>query len=115
MDPIGFGLQNFDADGSYRTMEGDQPIDASGQLAGGREFKGVDELREILLTDHRRDFHRSVASKLLTYALGRGTDWYDRPAIDAIIRETEQAGGGTRAIIKAVVHSVPFQFRRGDG
>jgi hypothetical protein len=115
MDPIGFGLQNFDADGSHRTTEGGRPIDASGQLADGRKFDGVDGLRRILLTDHRRDFHRAVASKLLTYALGRGTDWYDRPAIDGIIRETEQAGDGTRAILKAVVHSVPFQFRRGDG
>ncbi len=115
MDPIGFGLQNFDADGSYRTEEGGDPIDASGQLAGGQAFQGADELREILLRDHQHDFHRSVASKLLTYALGRGTDWYDKPAIDGIIRETTESGGGTRAMIKAVIRSVPFQYRRGDG
>ncbi len=115
MDPIGFGLQNFDADGSFRTEEHGRPIDASGQLVGRQKFEGADELREVLLRDHRHDFHRSVASKLLTYALGRGTDWYDKPAIDGIIRETEKAGGGTRAMIKAVIRSAPFQYRRGEG
>lgn len=115
MDPIGFGLQNFDADGTFRTEENGKPIDASGQLAEGQRFHGPDALREILLRDHRDDFHRSVASKLLTYALGRGTDWYDRPAIDGIIRKTEEAGGSTRAMIRAVIHSAPFQFRRGEG
>ncbi|BCX46647.1 filamin [Haloferula helveola] len=115
MDPIGFGLENFDGDGSYRMKENGRPIDASGQLADGRKFQGSEELRRILLDEHRSDFHRSVASKMLTYALGRGTDWYDKPAIDAIVRETEAAGGGAREMVKAVIRSVPFQFRRGEG
>ncbi len=114
MDPIGFGLENFDATGAWRDKERDQPIDASGELISGRKFAGVEELRDILLTDHRSDFHRSVASRLLTYALGRGLDWYDKPAIDRIVSETEAAGGGSHAMLRAVIQAVPFQYRRGD-
>jgi hypothetical protein len=115
MDPIGFSLQNFDADGSWRKTEYGKPIDVSGELDGGRKFQGADELIALLIKDHQNDFLRSVSSKMLTYALGRGTDWYDKPAIDRIIKETENAGTGTRAMIKAVIRSVPFQYRRGDG
>ncbi len=115
MDPIGFGLENFDADGSWRVQDQGKPLDVSGELAGGRKFNGADELRQILVSDHRRDLMHSVASKLLTYALGRGTDWYDKPALDRILSETDEAGGGFRSMIHAVVRSVPFQYRRGDG
>lgn len=115
MDPIGFGLQNFDADGSWRTEENGKTIDASGQLADGGKFKGADELRQLLLEHHAEDFMRSVASKMLTYALGRGTDWYDKPAIDRMIDETRKAGTGTRDMIHALTRSVPFQYRRGEG
>lgn len=114
MDPIGFGLENFDASGAWREKDNGKPIDASGELIDGRKFQGVEELRKVLVTDHRSDFHRSVASKLLTYALGRGLDWYDKPAIDRIVTETEAENGSSRALIRAVVHSVPFQYRRGD-
>lgn len=115
MDPIGFGLENFDADGSWRTKENGRPIDASGQLIDGGTFKGADELRQLLVEQHEDDFMRSVASKMLTYALGRGTDWYDKPAIDRMISETRKAGSGTKDLIHALTRSVPFQFRRGDG
>ncbi|MBK1826282.1 DUF1592 domain-containing protein [Haloferula rosea] len=115
MDPIGFGLQNFDADGSWRTKENGKPIDASGQLGDGQKFQGADDLRRLLLEHHREDFLRSAGSKMLTYALGRGTDWYDKPAIDRIVRETEDGDFGTRAMIHAVIRSVPFQYRRGEG
>ncbi len=114
MDPIGFGLENFDASGAWRDHENGKPINAAGELADGRKFQGVEELRKVLVNDHRSDFHRSVASKLLTYALGRGLDWYDKPAIDRIVAETEAAKGSSRALIRAVIDSVPFQFRRGD-
>jgi mono/diheme cytochrome c family protein len=114
MDPIGFGLENFDASGAWRDQENGKPIDSSGELVNGRKFQGVEELRKVLVTDHRSDFHRSVATKLLTYALGRGLDWYDKPALDRIVAETEAADGSSRAMLRAVVRSVPFQFRRGD-
>jgi len=115
MDPIGYGLENFNADGSYRTDADGQPIDASGTLASGRSFVGADQLRQILIEDYKADFHRAVATKMLTYAIGRGVDWYDKPAIDQIVRETQAAGGGTRDIIHAIIRSVPFQKRRGEG
>ena len=114
MDPIGFGLENFDATGAWRDLENGKPIDASGELVGGRKIHGVDDLRKALVEDHRSDFHRSVASKLLTYALGRGLDWYDKPALDKIVADTEAANGSSRAMLRAVIDSVPFQYRRGD-
>lgn len=115
MDPIGFGLQNFDADGSWRTKENGKPIDASGQLGDGQAFQGADDLRKLLIQHHEDDFLRSAASKMLTYALGRGTDWYDKPAIDRIVQETRDGDLGTRALMHAIVRSVPFQYRRGEG
>ncbi len=115
MDPIGFGLENFNADGSYRTHADGKPVDASGVLVSGRKFVGADQLREILVRDHLQDFHRAVATKMLTYALGRGVDWYDKPALDQIVKDTEAAGGGARDIIHAIINSVPFQKRRGEG
>jgi hypothetical protein len=115
MDPIGFGLQNFDADGSWRTIENGKPIDASGQLGDGQTFQGADDLRKLLIKHHEDDFLRSAASKMLTYALGRGTDWYDKPAIDRIVQETRNSDSGTRALMHAIVRSVPFQYRRGEG
>ena len=115
MDPIGFGLENFDASGAWRDQENGKPLDVSGELGGGKKFIGVDELRKVLVDDHRADFHRAVASKLLTYALGRGLDWYDKPALDRIVSDTEKAGGSSRALIRAVIDSAPFQYRRGDG
>ena len=76
MDPLGFGLENFDAVGAWRTLEGKFPIDASGQLPDGRRFTGPEELRKILSAD-RDAFARAITSKLLTYGLGRGLERYD--------------------------------------
>jgi len=114
MDPIGFGLENFDASGAWRDEENGKPINSAGELTGGHKFTGVDELRNILVVNHKQEFHRSIASKLLTYALGRGLDWYDKPALDRIVAETEKANGSSRALIRAVIKSVPFEYRRGD-
>lgn len=114
MDPIGFGLEHFAADGSWRKLEDGKPIDASGKLISGREFSGSDELLDIILSDHREDFTRALATQMLTYALGRGTDWFDKPAIDSIVRKTQAQQFHSRALIKAIIHSVPFQYRRGD-
>lgn len=114
MDPIGFGLENFDAAGAWRDQENGKDIDTAGELISGRKIHGVDELRKALVEDHRPEFYRSVATKMLTYALGRGLEWYDRPALDRIVSETEKAGGSSRAMLRAVIDSVPFQYRRGD-
>ncbi|HEY1121265.1 MAG TPA: DUF1592 domain-containing protein, partial [Haloferula sp.] len=107
MDPIGFGLENFDATGAWRDQENGKDIDAAGELASGRKIHGVDDLRKALVEDHRPEFYRSVATKLLTYALGRGLDWYDKPALDKIVADTEAAKGSSRAMIRAVIDSVP--------
>jgi hypothetical protein len=115
MDPIGFGLENFDATGAWRDEENGKPIDTSGQFLDGQKFEGVEQLRNLLVTDYRSEFHRTVASRMLTYALGRGLDWFDKPALDRIVSETEAAGGDSHAMLRAVIRSVPFQYRRGDG
>ena len=114
MDPIGFAMENFDASGAWRDAEHGLPLDVSGEWADGTGFVGIEGLRDGLLHRHREDFHRALASRLLTYALGRGIDWYDKPAIDGIVAATASAGGSSRALLRAVIHSVPFQYRRGD-
>ncbi|MBI1899875.1 MAG: DUF1592 domain-containing protein [Planctomycetia bacterium] len=112
MDPLGFGLENFDAVGAWRDKEGDEPIDASGELPDGRKFNGPSELKQILLGD-KADFRRCLAEKMLTYALGRGLEYYDRCAVDDIVRAVEQDGEGMQALVHAIVASDPFQKRRG--
>jgi hypothetical protein len=114
MDPLGFGFENFDAVGAWRTHEGKHAIDPSGTLPGGQTFKGPAELRRIL--KGRQDaFARCLAEKLLTYALGRGVERYDRCALDQIVKNT--AGGDYRfsRLVIEIVKSDPFQKRRGKG
>jgi hypothetical protein len=108
MDPLGFGLENFDALGAWRTHEGPHPIDASGTLPGGRSFKGPAELRAILKT-RQRAFARCLTEKLLTYALGRGVDHSDRCAVDAVARQLAHNDYRFTALVLAIVHSDPFQ------
>ena len=88
MDPIGFGLENYDASGAWRDHDGNFPIDSSGMLPEGTSFKGSKELKQILRG--RSDlFARNLTEKMLTYALGRGLEPYDRPAVDAIVAALE--------------------------
>ncbi len=114
MDPIGFGLQQFDAIGAWRERENDAPIDSAGVLASGEAFNGPGELRAILLAKKRPDFLRCCAEKMLTYALGRGLEFYDRPAIDKVTRSLDKTPNFSNLILE-VVNSVPFQMRRGEG
>ena len=111
MDPIGFGLENFDAIGRWRIDDMGTPIDASGALADGSEFNGPAELRG-LLARRQRQFAITVIEKLLTYALGRGLEYYDAPAVRAIAREAADHEYRWSAIIAGIVHNVPFQMRR---
>jgi hypothetical protein len=107
MDPLGFGLENFDAIGGWRTMEENQPIDSSGQLPGGPNFHGPAELKTALLV--RRDaFVRCLAEKMLTYALGRGLDRADRRSVDLIVNRLARNEYRFSALILAVVESEPF-------
>jgi mono/diheme cytochrome c family protein len=111
MDPLGFGLENFDAVGAWRTMDGKFPIDASGLLPDGREFKGPDELRAILSED-RVAFARCLTSKLLTYALGRGLERYDTKTVRLIASRLPAHEYRFSGLVLEIVNSLPFQSRR---
>ena len=112
MDPLGFSLENFDAVGRWRThSEANEPIDASGALPGGATFDGVEGLRDMLLS-RPEDFVSTLTEKLMTYALGRGVEYYDMPAIRQIIREAAPEGYSLSSLVTGIVTSVPFQMRR---
>ena len=117
MDPLGFALENYDGVGKWRAKDAGHVIDASGKLPDGTQFNGMPGLRQLLLTSRREDFVQTVAERLLTYALGRGLETYDRPAVRRIVREasghdTNAPSPSFRALIDAIVKSVPFQMRR---
>jgi hypothetical protein len=112
MDPLGFALENFDAIGGWRTTSGaaNTPIDSSGVLPDGTKFDGPAELRKILL-DRREQFVATLTEKLLTYALGRGVEYYDAPAIRKIKREAASSNYSWLSLTMGVVKSIPFQMR----
>ncbi|MCC7010144.1 MAG: DUF1592 domain-containing protein [Acidobacteria bacterium] len=112
MDPLGFALENYDATGKWRTGDGKFPIDSSGAFPNGRTFSGPAELKALLL-ESAPDFTKGLAEKMLTYALGRGVEPFDRPAIRAIVRQTTAAEFRLQALVLAIVESTPFQQRRG--
>lgn len=115
MDPIGLALENYNPVGLWRDTYNGQPIDASGKLMTGEQFGSASELSEILATSRYRDFHRALAEKLLTYAVGRGIEYFDAPTIDGILEAAEKDGATLRGIVYGVIESAPFQKRRGDG
>jgi mono/diheme cytochrome c family protein len=111
MDPLGFALENFDGIGRWRTAdEGDTPIDASGVMPDGTKFQGVAGLRAALVA-HREEFAYTVAEKLLTYALGRGLEYYDQPAVRKIVKAAAADDDRWSSVILGVVKSAPFQMR----
>jgi Protein of unknown function (DUF1588)/Protein of unknown function (DUF1585)/Protein of unknown function (DUF1592) len=115
MDPIGLGLENFNALGQFRQQEHGKPIDAAGKLLTGEAFANVDELKQILSGGARKkDFYRCLSEKLLTYAIGRGVEYYDATTIDQLVARLESRGGNLRELIQGIVESAPFQKRRGD-
>ncbi len=111
MDPLGFALENFDAVGAWRATDADTPIDATGALPSGVPFDGPRELREALLRDPAL-FVEVVTERLLTYALGRGVEYYDHAAIRAIGRAAARDDYRFSSLIQGIVESVPFQMRR---
>jgi mono/diheme cytochrome c family protein len=115
MDPIGLAMENFNALGKFRSEEAGLPIDTAGQLITGEKFNNVQELVHILTTSRKKDFYRCATEKLLTYATGRGVEYYDAPTIERIVEQLERDGGRTRTLIYGVIESAPFQMRRGDG
>jgi hypothetical protein len=113
MDPIGFGLETYDAVGAWRTHDGKFPIETAGTLPDGKSFSGSKELKEILKT-RSDDFVRNVTEKMLTYSLGRGLERYDRPAVEAIGKQVVANEYRFSALVLAVVKSRPFQMRDAD-
>ncbi|MCS7469984.1 DUF1592 domain-containing protein [Stieleria sp. ICT_E10.1] len=111
MDALGFGMENFDAVGAYRERDGAYEIDASGELPGGVEFDGADELMQILVQEKRQQFCKCLASKLLTYALGRGLTSYDRCTVNSALAAMENDGYRFSSLVQAIVTSDPFTMR----
>ncbi|MEJ6636557.1 MAG: DUF1592 domain-containing protein [Akkermansiaceae bacterium] len=114
MDPIGLGLENFNAIGQYRTKEDGQKIDTGGQLITGEKFDNVSGLKAILADKRRDDFYRCIAEKLLIYATGRGMEYYDAPTINLLVEQLHQNKGSLKGLVLGVIESAPFQKRRGD-
>ncbi len=110
MDPLGFALENFDAIGRWRTTDGREPVDARGTMPTGDAFEGLTGLRELLVNDPE-PLVRTVTEKLLAYALGRGIEHYDYPAIRRIVRDAAGDGYRWSAIVLGIVDSPPFQMR----
>jgi len=113
MDPLGFGLENYDAIGKWRTQDGSFPVDSSGILPSGKSFSTPAEMREVL-SGMLPDFSRCLTEKMLTYALGRGLARYDKPTVQGITRRLGESGYGFRTLVNEVVRSLPFQSRRGE-
>ena len=111
MDPLGFALENYDAVGRWRTADGGEPIDPSGELADGTHVAGVSDLEQALL-DRPELFASALAEKLLTFALGRGVEHHDAPAIRKIVRAASEDNFRFSSLILGIASSTPFQMRR---
>jgi cytochrome c553 len=110
MDVLGFGLENYDAIGRWRTTDGKFPIDSTGAFPNGKTFNGPAEMK-TLLHDNMPEFVRCLAEKMLTYALGRGVESYDRPVVDDLVRQTAADDNKFQPLVLGIVHSMPFQQR----
>ena len=112
MDPIGFALENYDGVGRWRDVDAGERIDATGTLPDGTQFQGPAGLRQLLLTKYKNDFVRTAAEKMLTYALGRGLEYYDYPTVRAIARGAAKDDYRISSLVIGIVNSKPFQMRR---
>jgi hypothetical protein len=98
--------------GVWRTADAGQPVTPAGQLITGEKFSDIRELKRVLATSRSRDFYYSLSEKLLTYALGRGLEYYDTATLDRLVADLEASGGKPSALLRGIVGSVPFQQRR---
>lgn len=111
MDALGFGLENFDAVGMWRSADGREKIDASGQLPSGKSFNGPVELVQILVEDKKDEFAKCVSSKMLTFALGRGLSVADRCTVSSIVDQLKSNDYRFLTLVQAIVTSQPFMFQ----
>lgn len=112
MDGIGYAFEHFDAIGRWRERDGKYPIDSRGALASGEKFATPAELAEILLATRHDDFLNAFSARLLTYALGRGLDYYDRPTVEHITATAGKMEYRPHSFILSIIQSPPFQYRR---
>jgi hypothetical protein len=113
MDPLGFGLENYNGIGQWRQMDGKFPVDARGTLPNGKAFSTPAEMRALLVASLPQ-FSRLLTEKMLTYALGRGLAPYDRRTVDEIDRKMASSGYHFQTLIYQIVRSVPFQMGQGE-
>ena len=111
IDPLGYGLENFDAVGRWRTESGGKPLDATGQLPGGTAFDGADQLKQILIA-RKAEFEHNLIERMLSYALGREIQGDDECAVRKIQAELDRDGHRFSSLVLGVARSVPFQYRR---
>lgn len=112
MDPLGLALENFNAMGMWRDHQAGTPIDPSGTLITGESFKDIRDLKRILANERRFDYYRVVSEKMMTYALGRGLEYYDTHTIDNLVGDLEANNGRIMTLIKGIIDSPPFQRTR---
>ncbi|HEX2854542.1 MAG TPA: DUF1592 domain-containing protein [Opitutaceae bacterium] len=112
MDPLGFALENFNAMGMWRELDAKLPIDPAGKLVTGEKFADIRELKRVLATERRADFYRCLTEKMLTYALGRGLEYYDVQTVDEIVARLERDQGRFSTLLTGVIESAPFQKHR---
>jgi hypothetical protein len=110
MDPLGFGLENLNAIGAWRDKDGNFPVDASGTLPGGRDFRGPKELKALMMQD-KDAFVAGLSEKMLIYALGRGLERFDRPTLKTIENEVAAHDYRFSALVTGIVTSLPFQMK----
>jgi hypothetical protein len=113
MDPVGFAMENFDAIGRWRTEEHGEPIDASAQLVDGTQINGTIDLRNALLKYSDR-FVQTTTEKLMTYALGRGLEYYDMPTVRAVARNAAKNDYRFSDIVMGIVESAAFQMKAAE-
>jgi hypothetical protein len=112
MDPMGLAFENFNAMGMWREEEAGHPIDVNAVLISGEKFANIQELKQILVTERRDDFFHCLTEKLLTYALGRGLEYYDLQTEDEIASRLAQTDGRASELLRGIIHSAPFQRTR---
>ncbi len=112
MDPLGLAFENFNAMGMWRDTDAKQPITAAGQLVTGEAFANVRELKHIITHERRLDYYRCLTEKLMTYALGRGLEYYDVATVDQIVARLDQEQGKFSVLLDGVIQSAAFQRQR---
>jgi len=115
MDPLGLALENFNAMGQWRDQDAGQPIVSSGALITGETFNDVRELKHVLTHERQTDFYRCLTEKMLTYALGRGLEYYDVETVDKIVDALQKNDGHFSSLLAGIINSAPFQKQRNVG